>query len=622
MLPGVLILAACGVEAGAQEPPTTNQKAVQQIDAELEASRQREAELREQLRALRAELSDADRQWKLRRSARESTEQALSETDQSLKEQQEQLAAARREREAAEQAVAAARKALEAAQQRLADAETKLQQTDAQIAKTHEAVETARAKQQKLSLDLPPLKEESRRAHSAREKLQTAVDALTAELQALDASRQEKQQRIRELLTDSGQWISFAERIAPIFQRSCVPCHDASNPQGQYSMRSYAAVMSEAASGIVVEPGEPDFSPLLQYIEDGWMPHESPRLPDEEIAVVRRWIAAGARLDPQHEPDQPLVRIMPTVDHPEPPARYPTALPVISLAVNQDDHVVASAGYHEVLLWDFKTQQLRGRLQGLAQRIHALEFHPREPLLAVAAGTPGRVGEVRLFDWRTGDRVAAWTLSPDAVFDIGWSPDGQRLAAVTADGSVVVIAHGESPHIIQRHDFHSDWVRALSWSADGQRIITASRDKTSKVLGLADGELQRTFDDHGGAVSDVLSVNNSKHAISLGKDRQLRVWQLDDGKQLHATGGLQREDAFFVAENADRIVVVDGAASLSVFQRANGKRVDGVKVPATWLVSAVGLPGTTQCLLGDESGRILHVDWAEKKVIDEWSAQP
>ena len=50
--------------------------------------------------------------------------------------------------------------------------------------------------------------------------------------------------------------------------------------------------------------------------------------------------------------------------------------------------------------------------------------------MAVAAGTPGRVGEVKLFNPQTGELVAELTTASDEIFDVEFSRDGSRLRLV------------------------------------------------------------------------------------------------------------------------------------------------------------------------------------------------
>lgn len=87
----------------------------------------------------------------------------------------------------------------------------------------------------------------------------------------------------------------FAQKIAPIFQRHCVRCHSPENEKGGLSLATGEDLREQ---GNLVA-GDPDSSHLVDLITgvDGnppAMPQEGEPLSDEEITIIRQWIAAGA----------------------------------------------------------------------------------------------------------------------------------------------------------------------------------------------------------------------------------------------------------------------------------------------------------------------------------------
>lgn len=82
--------------------------------------------------------------------------------------------------------------------------------------------------------------------------------------------------------------------VLPIFQRNCAGCHGSTNPKGGYSVTSYQGVMS----GGKVVPGDPDGSPLVQYLTGARsprMPAGRGPLPEATISQIKAWIKAGAK---------------------------------------------------------------------------------------------------------------------------------------------------------------------------------------------------------------------------------------------------------------------------------------------------------------------------------------
>ena len=95
--------------------------------------------------------------------------------------------------------------------------------------------------------------------------------------------------------------VSFAEDILPIFQQRCAKCHGAADENGEVrtevslNLLEYEKVMAGSEFGTVVEAGDPDGSFLMDMIVAGDMPEEGDKVPEEEIALIRAWIEAGAQ---------------------------------------------------------------------------------------------------------------------------------------------------------------------------------------------------------------------------------------------------------------------------------------------------------------------------------------
>jgi uncharacterized membrane protein len=89
--------------------------------------------------------------------------------------------------------------------------------------------------------------------------------------------------------------------IAPLFVRSCVSCHKADKHKGGLRMDSFERLMSGGEDGAVVIPGNPQGSDLVRRLklppsDDDSMPGNGEKpLATEEIQMIERWIAAGAK---------------------------------------------------------------------------------------------------------------------------------------------------------------------------------------------------------------------------------------------------------------------------------------------------------------------------------------
>jgi hypothetical protein len=102
--------------------------------------------------------------------------------------------------------------------------------------------------------------------------------------------------------------VDFEREVAPIFLRRCLECHSAGEAKGSLVLIDRASALRGGDSGEVIVPGSPDESEIISRVTAGEMPppkNDEPRkLADAEIAILRRWIAAGVpwpegrRLDP------------------------------------------------------------------------------------------------------------------------------------------------------------------------------------------------------------------------------------------------------------------------------------------------------------------------------------
>ena len=103
-----------------------------------------------------------------------------------------------------------------------------------------------------------------------------------------------------DALTVPQDTVSFAEDILPIFRQRCAECHGAEDENGEVrtevslNLLNYERVMMGSEFGTVIEAGDPANSFLLDMITDGTMPETGDPVPEDEIALIRAWIEAGA----------------------------------------------------------------------------------------------------------------------------------------------------------------------------------------------------------------------------------------------------------------------------------------------------------------------------------------
>ncbi len=89
---------------------------------------------------------------------------------------------------------------------------------------------------------------------------------------------------------------TFEKDIRPILKAHCFECHgEGDQPKGGLDLRLRRLMLDGGENGPAVVPGKPDASRLLKLVGDGTMPKRDKKLTVAEVALIRRWIAAGAK---------------------------------------------------------------------------------------------------------------------------------------------------------------------------------------------------------------------------------------------------------------------------------------------------------------------------------------
>ena len=93
---------------------------------------------------------------------------------------------------------------------------------------------------------------------------------------------------------------SFAKDIAPIFSARCVECHGDKKAKAGLRLDSLEAALKGSVDEKVVIPGKSAKSELFELIsrkpgEDDIMPPKGKPLTADQIAIIKRWIDAGAK---------------------------------------------------------------------------------------------------------------------------------------------------------------------------------------------------------------------------------------------------------------------------------------------------------------------------------------
>jgi len=330
------------------------------------------------------------------------------------------------------------------------------------------------------------------------------------------------------------QPISFTNQVAPIFVQKCLTCHGPEKNKGGFRLDNFESLLKPGASKEAsITPGNPATSKLFQLIttrdEDDRMPQKNEPLSADEISRIQRWIGEGAKFDGP-DPKAALVAIIPPIPQPDPPAAYNGPAPITALAFSPDGTELAASGYHEITIWSAGDGHLLRRVKNVAQRTLCLAYQPNGSLLAAASGTPGKIGEVKLFDPRKGVLVRSLATSADSMLALAFSPDGSKLAVGGSDNAIRIFdaATGKLERLIEQH---ADWVTALAFSHDGALLASASRDKSARLYDAQTGEMEHSYLGHGEFVFGIAFSADDQRVFSCGRDRKIHIWTTGESKK-------------------------------------------------------------------------------------------
>lgn len=90
----------------------------------------------------------------------------------------------------------------------------------------------------------------------------------------------------------------FEKQVRPLLVKRCFSCHGGTKAGGGLSLSSAAGWKKGGESGPALQPGKPDQSLLIEAINYRSLemppPDKGGKLPDEEIAVLTKWVEIGA----------------------------------------------------------------------------------------------------------------------------------------------------------------------------------------------------------------------------------------------------------------------------------------------------------------------------------------
>ena len=349
--------------------------------------------------------------------------------------------------------------------------------------------------------------------------------------------------------------VTYEDDVLPIFRKKCFSCHNVDKKEGDLDLTNYGNLMLGGGSGEVIEAGDSASSYLYMLIShesEPYMPPEQPKMPDEMIETIRKWVDGGvletssskAKLQKKRTFDlalqsapteRPAVAPMPPRLSLEPFTRTQTTTAVSAMATSPWSPLAAIASQQQVLLYNTQTLQLVGALpfpEGIPQ---VLKFSRNGSLLLAGGGQSGATGKCIVWNIHTGERVFEIGDELDTVLAADISSD-QTLIALGGPKRVVRIYSTESGRLLHELRKHTNWICSIEFSPDSVLLATGDRGGGLYVWEGWTGREYLTLKAHSSRVTDVSWRSDSNVVASCSEDGSIRLWEMNNGGQIKNWG--------------------------------------------------------------------------------------
>lgn len=428
--------------------------------------------------------------------------------------------------------------------------------------------------------------------------------------------------------------VGYYRDIRPIFQANCHGCHQPAKQGGDYVMTDPKLLSKGGETGEpAIVPGDVSKSQLISQIrpKDGEaaMPKGQKPLSEEQIKLIERWIAEGAVDDspasekPQYDMQHPPIYAAPPV--------------ITSLDYSPDGKLLAVSGYHEVILYNGDGSGIGARLVGLSERIESAVFSPDGKRLAVTGGSPGRMGELQIWDVEKKELVLSKTVGYDTIYGASWSQDGKIVAFGCPDKTSRAI-EVETAKQVFFSGAHDDWVLDTVFGVKSDHIVTVSRDMSTKLIHFA---TQRFIDNitsiTPGALKGGLGAvdrHPTKDEVLVGgSDGIPKIYRMyrekarvigDDFNLIRAFPAMPGR-VFDAAYSADGTRIAAGSSSngtgeVRVFNEADAKELAKVTVADGGVYAVAFSPDGKTVAAGGFDGKIRLIDATNGSILKQFYA--
>lgn len=362
---------------------------------------------------------------------------------------------------------------------------------------------------------------------------------------------------------------TYWQDVRPILRKHCLVCHSERklsevDVSAGLALDSPANIKKGSRGGKVpvLVASKPDDSLVVTLLtskdKKRAMPLDADPLSADDIAMIRKWVAAGAPEGTKPKdtaevgvtsPARPIRKLdvvfstkalLPRTANLPGPLQLTLPVgplpPVAAVCFSPDGKLLATGIYGRVTVWDLATGKPLKILTNVLGAVNDLKFSPDGKLLAVAGGQPSARGDLRLFDTTEWKLLKSLGGHLDTVSCVAFSPDGTKLASASFDKTVRLWDVKEAKTL---HTFtgHSDFVYSVAFAPDGSWYVTASKDRTGRIIDTKTGKGLFTLSGTDREVLTVAVLPNGEQILAAGLDPVVSWYDSKTAERSRRAGG-------------------------------------------------------------------------------------
>ena len=381
--------------------------------------------------------------------------------------------------------------------------------------------------------------------------------------------------------------------------------------------------------GAAITLGKGAESQIVKYMTGELKPKMPPggAMDLEKIALVRRWIDEGAKIDSTVMPvirgQESGVRGQGRILNPQ-PSTLNSPAPITALAYSPDGATLAVGGFRVVRLLNPNTGEVTRTVSGCADQVQCLAWSSDGKCLAAAGGEPGKAGEVIIFNAETWKPLRKLEGHTEVVYAVVWKPNSRELATGSLD-KTARIWNGDTGQCTHTIKDHAEGVMGVAYSPDGKLLATGSLDRSAKIFDTTTWKRQSALTAHQDGVTHVAFNQNGTRLATSSLDKTVRVWTIKPGTIENPDRTMGEGDSINACVfSNDGNLLVWGASNnvVKVFNGDGTQQKREWKEPTDWVYSvAVGKDNQT-IAAGTQDGKLLFWNAQDGKLIRQIALTP